>query len=163
MSPPTRRSGGPPQHGHPAPERSSRHHSAEDDYDGSASLEVLVAAHTAADRLVRAAHVLHRGPFPAVQSPEWLDACWVVQAATLCVLGEAWLCSNPERALAERFREMSHDLSGALDWTAVSRRPSFAELRRRRAEPGRLWRPFDAAAAARWVQTGSSTPEVSAV
>jgi hypothetical protein len=42
------------------------------------------------------------------------------------------LIHDPERALIERLRAMSHDLSSAYDWSAASRRPSYAELQRRR-------------------------------
>lgn len=39
-----------------------------------------------------------------------------------------------DRAVAERFKAASVALSTAQDWTRAARRPSFAELERRRAE-----------------------------
>jgi len=72
------------------------------------------------------------------------------------VLSEAWCVYDPERVVRQRLRAMSGDLSGGLDWAAESRRPSRGTLAARRAEPGPMARPVDAAAAARWARTGSS-------
>ena len=118
-------------------------------------VELLAEVHRIADPFVRAART-ECGRVPGVGSTQWWAASATTRIAGFLVVGEAWLVHDPERAIAERFRELSHDLSGALDWSAASRRPSAAELQLRRAEVGPGCAPFDPVAAARWAATGSS-------
>lgn len=80
---------------------------------------------------------------PLVGSPEWWAAGEPLKIASLLVLAEGYLIADPERQVRERLRHMSWDLSGAHDWARQAERPSFAELKRRRAEPGPLYVPRD--------------------
>jgi len=117
--------------------------------------DFLRVAFRAVDRLVRAAHRLH-GPLPVVGSPEWFAAPWITQAATMAVLGEGYILRDPDRIAADQLKAASVAIAMGADWTAASRRPILATLDDRRAVPGPGVQSFDAAAAARWVATGSS-------
>lgn len=77
----------------------------------STDVEILTAAHTATERLIRAALVLNGGPLPPVGSQAWLTASWPVQAAGLALYGCAWLAHDPEAEIDRRFKAMSVDLS----------------------------------------------------
>lgn len=106
---------------------------------------------------VRARH----GHVPGAGSTAWWAAPDDAKLAGLLILAEAYLVLDDalERTVAERLKAATADIAAAHDWTAASRRPSHAELVRRRTQPGPGARPvdsFDAAAAARWVATGSS-------
>jgi len=83
---------------------------------------------------------------PTLGTPEWADASPVARVLSVLVhlLAVHDRCARAEWAWTDRARldeearliaqrEASHAISGALDWTAQSRRPSYAELRRRRA------------------------------
>jgi len=76
------------------------------------------------------------GRLAGVATAEWWATSDDVKLAGILVLGMAWCVHDPERAVRQRLREMSGDLSDGHDWTAASRRPSHAELTKRRAEPG---------------------------
>jgi len=122
----------------------------------SSDLELIREVHRLVDQFVRAVEDRH-GPIPSLSAAGWWTAPPIARLATVLVLGEAWIVHDPDRAAAERLRQLSWDLSAAYDWTAASRRPSHAELERRRAEPGPLARlKFDAEAARRWVETGAA-------
>ncbi|MDQ3988016.1 MAG: hypothetical protein M3291_02220 [Actinomycetota bacterium] len=127
---------------------SSGEHTGLDDPD------VLAAAHDAANRLVRVARRLY-GDLPAVSSADWPAAPWIVRAAGLVILGEAWLLRTPEEIAADQLKAAAVAISKGHDWAAAAERPSHVQLVARRAEPGPI-ESFDAAAAARWVATGSS-------
>lgn len=86
------------------------------------------------------------GPLPRPGSAEWLAASEVVRTASVFAellehrQARAMMClaawDRRERAAGDALRQASHAVSGADDWTAVSRRPSHAELVRRRAVVG---------------------------
>ncbi|MGH4020516.1 MAG: hypothetical protein ACRDT0_15025 [Pseudonocardiaceae bacterium] len=92
------------------------------------------ALHTAAydlvDQAVRRACQAH-GSVPGVGTCGWWAAPADVRLAALLIAAVAWIVNDPDRALAERLRQMSLDLSGAADWSRPG--PSHAELQRRRA------------------------------
>jgi len=93
-----------------------------------------------------------------VGSDEWFDAPATAQLASVAYLG---LQNLPEAT--PPLKQASAAISGAIDWRAESSVPSLAELQRRRAKPGPLAvLVFDAAAAHRWVDTGSSAEGVPA-
>lgn len=117
--------------------------------------ELRAEAYRLVDLVVTAVRQRHR-KVPGVGTPAWWRAPDEAKVAALLVLSEAWLIHDPDRAAVERLKAMSVDLSAAHDWTAASRRPSNAELTRRRGEPGPLARTVDPAAAARWAATGTS-------
>lgn len=86
------------------------------------------------------------GRVPELGSPEWCEADEDARHAAVFVFAKRYLDHIGIRAWAnvqkareadeERLtarREASHAVSGALDWTAQSRRPSYAELTRRRS------------------------------
>jgi len=98
----------------------------------------------------------HGGRLVGVGEPAWWDAADEVKLAGVLVLALAWCLHDPERAVRQRLRELSYDLSAATDWAAASRRPSHTTLETIRTEPGPVARPFDPVAARRWVETGSS-------
>jgi len=91
---------------------------------------------------------------PGVDTSAWWNAPDIAKIAGLLILSEAWVICDPERMVAERFKAASVAVSEGDQggW----RRPSHATLTRRRSEPGPMARTVDAAAAARWVATGSS-------
>lgn len=93
---------------------------------------------------------------PGVGTPSWWAADDAAKVAGLLVLVEAWVVRDPEQAVRQRLREMSYDLSAALDWSAESRRPSPGTLAARRAEVGPMARTVDPVAVRRWAETGSS-------
>lgn len=95
-------------------------------------LDLLIAVHQVVDAVL--GHARPHGPLPAIGTPTWYAAPAAVQIGTLLVLAEAWLVHDPELAIAERLKAASIDLSDAHDWSAASRRPSHAELQRRRGE-----------------------------
>jgi hypothetical protein len=73
------------------------------------------------------------GRIPGVGTPSWWAADDAAKVAGLLVLAEAWVIRpDPDRAAVERLKAMAVDLSEAHDWSAASRRPSHAELKRRR-------------------------------
>ncbi len=96
------------------------------------------------------------GRLAGVATAEWWAAPDDVKLAGVLVLGMAWCVHDPERAVRQRLRQMSYDLSGGLDWAAASRRPSHTTLETIRTEPGPVAGSFDPVAARRWVETGSS-------
>jgi len=83
------------------------------------------------------------GPLPELGSAEWVAATDPVKrasafAALLAYLDAAAFGSlvaarDRRDAPGNALREASHAISAAVDWTAQSRRPSHAELVRRRA------------------------------
>jgi len=132
-----------------------RGRSAGDDTGGPGRLDdpdFLRVASDAVDRLARVARRLHGGPLPVVGDREWFTATWIVQSAT--ILAEAFLRDPDQHAAAEKAGAVA--ISAAADWTAASRRPSHAELARRRAEVGPLARTIDPEGAARWAASGGS-------
>jgi len=96
------------------------------------------------------------GRLAGVATAQWWAASDDVKLAGVLILGMGWLVHDPERAVRQRLREMSGDMSAGHDWAAESRRPSRGTLAARRAEPGRMLRTVDPEAAARWARTGSS-------
>lgn len=83
---------------------------------------------------------------PEFGTAEWADASPVARllAALVHLLAlhdrcarAEWVCwdraRQDEEARLTALREASHAISAAVDWTATSRRPSHAELVRRRA------------------------------
>jgi len=118
-------------------------------------VELHAEVYRLVDMVVTAVRADHR-TVPGVDTSAWWNAPAVAKIAGVLVLGEAWCLHDPERAVRQRLQEMSYDLSAGHDWAAASRRPTLATLDDRRAVPGPGVRSFDAAAAARWVATGSS-------
>jgi len=96
------------------------------------------------------------GQLAGVGTEQWWAASDDVKLSGVLILGMAWCVHDPEIAVRQRLRAMCGDLSEAHDWAAASRRPSHTSLDDRRAVPGPGVQSFDAAAAARWVATGSS-------
>jgi hypothetical protein len=85
---------------------------------------------------------------PMPFSPEWFAAPATVQITAVALLGQEYLPASPLKAA-------SVAISTALSWRAEAQKPSFAELQRRRAQPGPLAAvEFDATATKRWVETG---------
>jgi len=88
-----------------------------------------------------------REDVPTFGTPKWAGASTVARLLAVlvhllevhdrCARAE-WVWTDrarqDEEARLTAQREASHAISGALDWTAASRRPSHAELERRRAE-----------------------------
>lgn len=95
------------------------------------------------------------GHVPVPGSPAWWRSADDVKVAGLLTLSGDHLIYDPDQLAAEKIKQMAIDLSRGHDWTAASRRPSHATLIARRAESGPM-RAFDAAAARRWVDTGTS-------
>jgi len=83
------------------------------------------------------------GPLPQLGSPDWTAASDTVKLASafaeLLRYVEASTFTTLVRARDHRdapghaLRQASHAISSAVDWTAASKRPSHAELVRRRA------------------------------
>ncbi|MQA13706.1 MAG: hypothetical protein GEV09_05890 [Pseudonocardiaceae bacterium] len=96
-------------------------------------VELLAEAHRLVSLVLTGVRRRH-GRIPGVGTARWWAAGDDVKVATLLILSEAWLIHDPDRAVRERLREMSYDLSAGHDWTEQSRRPSHAELKRRRGE-----------------------------
>lgn len=74
----------------------------------------------------------HHGRVPAVGSAAWWGAPDDARVAGLLVLTEHHLVSDPNRLARERLKATALDLSAAHDWRGAARRPSHAELTRRR-------------------------------
>jgi len=84
------------------------------------------------------------GPLPELGSAEWIEspdsvrlaACFAALLAHMDAAAFTSLVHARDRrdAPGNALRQASHAVSGALDWTAQSKRPSFAELQRRRGE-----------------------------
>lgn len=131
--------------------------------DSPTELELLIAVHRLVETF-RATVTDRHGPVPALGSPGWWVAPPGAQLAALLPLAEvALLAPDPAQLAADRLKAASLDLCAAHDWVAASRRPSHAEVLRRRAEPGPLAGiEFDPDAAARWVETGDSNEGASA-
>jgi len=110
-------------------------------------------------RLVDKAVALAGGSVPPVGSPAWWAAKPQARIASLLVLAEAYLVTEPH-LIARMIKDASVAISSSENWSAVGSLPSHAELVRRRAEPGMVWGTFDPVAAARWVETGSSEEPV---
>lgn len=91
---------------------------------------VRLAVYAVVDPIVRAAR--RHGALPRLGSEQWDDAPVLARVAVLLVLAEGHVVCDPERAVRQRLREMSYDVSAAHDWSAASRRPSHAALARRR-------------------------------
>lgn len=85
-----------------------------------------------------------------VGSDEWWAAPATVQLGCVAALG---LDHIPPAAPD---KQASVAISNAVDWAAEAEVPSYAELARRRAQPGPLtWlSQFDPDAVRRWVETG---------
>lgn len=115
-------------------------------------VEFLAEVH----RLVGKSIALAGGSVPAAGSPQWWSAAPVARLAGLLVLAERYLLEDPHAIAAELLKDASVAVSSDGRWSAAAALPSHHELVRRRAEPGRVWAPFDPVAAARWVATGSS-------
>ena len=171
MSLPTQRSGAPPQH--PASEETSRHHAA-DRHQGNGAVvhvpvsslaaaaedvELIAEVHGLVDRVVKLAggHVLQLG------SAEWWAAPLAARLTPLLVLAEHWLLRSPDEIAADMLKAASVAIStGGVDWSDVGcSHTGCAHTAHRhlvvwRGEPGPHLRPFDPAAAARWVSTGTS-------
>lgn len=96
---------------------------------------------------------------PDVGSPEWWAAPSRTRIASLLVLAEAQLVADPDRQMRERLRQVSQAISSGMDWSETARHMSYAELERRRAEPGPNARQVDRGSLVRWVESGSSEPE----
>jgi len=119
-----------------------------------------VDPHSPVSRLACARHYLdpliaqarEAGPLPELGTPEWAVADATTQSAAafvavLCYLNAAAMASlvgardrrvarEDHREFLIAQREASHAISAAVDWSAASRRPSHAELERRRAVRG---------------------------
>jgi len=86
------------------------------------------------------------GPLPQLGSAEWTAASDTVKlasafAALLSYVDAATfatlvLARDQRDAPGHALRQASHAISAAVDWTAASKRPSHAELVRRRAVVG---------------------------
>jgi len=86
------------------------------------------------------------GPLPELGSAEWTAASDTVKlasafAALLAYMDAAAFTSlvlarDRRDAPGNALRQASHAISAAENWTAASRRPSYAELERRRAVVG---------------------------
>lgn len=174
------RSGAPPPHGaRPASESSSRCHSAGNDDDSAfehhaerdraddtpVETEQLVAVHAAAHDAAAWVVAVARwrcGYEPPDVGPAWITAPRVARAATLVVLGEAFLRAaglDVDMAAeldAARLKRAAGEMSALYNWSADDRGVTPAELQRRRAEPGRLAHQVDPEAVRRWVETGDS-------
>jgi hypothetical protein len=84
------------------------------------------------------------GPPPELGTPEWLAAEPLIRFAAVfaellrhldaATLRELAAARDRRDAPLRAQRQASHAISAAEDWTAASRRPSHAELVRRRAE-----------------------------
>ena len=83
------------------------------------------------------------GPLPELGSPQWSAASDTVRLASAFAALGAYLdaatfttlvlARDRREAPGNALRQASHAISAAVDWTAASRRPSYAELERRRA------------------------------
>jgi len=82
--------------------------------------------------ILRAARREH-GRIVGVAEPEWWHASDTVKRGGVVTLALAWLLHDPERMVREQIKAMAADVSAAHGWAAASRRPSHAELQRRRA------------------------------
>jgi hypothetical protein len=119
-------------------------------------LEFLDEVHRVVTRVIEQAG----GSVPPAGSDRWRTAPDPAKVASLLVLAEAYLVSDPHQIAAEMIKEASVAVSSSGRWSAASARPSHAEVMRRRAEPGPLAAlVFDPVAAARWVETGISSEE----
>jgi hypothetical protein len=124
------------------------------DYDDLAVLAEV-------DRFVKKVFEVAGPDVPKLSDPAWLTAPPAAKIASLLVLAEAYLVTDPHLIAAEMIKDVSVAISSSRTWSAASL-PSHAELVRRRAEPGPVHAPFDPVAAARWVETGSSGEETAA-
>lgn len=115
-------------------------------------LEVLAEV----DRFVKKVLAVAGPDVPALSDPAWRTAPPAAKIASLLVLGEAYLVTDPHLIAAQMIKDASVAISSSGNWSVAASLPSHAELVRRRAQPGRVWAPFDPVAAARWVETGSS-------
>lgn len=106
---------------------------------------------------------------PAYGSPEWqqLDRDDPRRAAAIVFAAECWRrywtpdmvtdrAEQFETEIAARLREAAHAISAGQNWVRVANAPSYAELQRRRAQPGPVQPKADAAAVAEWVRTGTT-------
>jgi hypothetical protein len=83
------------------------------------------------------------GPLPELGSSQWVEAPDSVRLATCfaallsyvdaATFASLVLARDQRDAPGDALRQASHAISAAVDWTAASRRPSHAELVRRRA------------------------------
>jgi len=83
------------------------------------------------------------GPLPELGGPEWMGAPETVRVATCfaallahmdaATFTSLVLARDRRDAPGDALGQASHAISAAVDWTAASRRPSYAELERRRA------------------------------
>lgn len=83
------------------------------------------------------------GPLPELGGPDWVAASDTMKlasafAALLAYMDAAAfttlvLARDRRDAPGNALRQASHAISAAVDWSAASRRPSHAELDRRRA------------------------------
>lgn len=98
-------------------------------------------------RLIRRARHEHGGPLPVLSDPSWRHHPPIVRAGTIAVAALLHQLDTTPTAVrrrhaednllaAARWRAASADLSAAADWSAAARRPSWAELCRRRGDGG---------------------------
>jgi len=141
---------------HPAPEVPSTgiasHQAAESTAESTA--EQAIGALIARDDSIadylgpKIAQCEARGPIPQLGTAEWehlddgdphkIGAVFVAarEWTTITSLRRWTVLDAPRQAEVERLtrqREASHAIAGALDWSEQSRRPTYAELTRRRA------------------------------
>lgn len=126
--------------------------------DAELLAEVHTAAHDAARWLVAAARWECGYELPDL-GPDWVTAPRIQRAATLVILGQAFLLKSgldAEMAAeldAAALKQAAEEMAAAHDWT---RRVPLAELERRRSKSGRLTHRIDPAAVASWVASGRS-------
>jgi len=133
------------------------HQAAESTSDYTAAHGDYVDLYSPVSRLIYARHHLGPlvaqaradGPLPELGTPEWVAADAATRSAAAFVFALRYLdaaamgslvgardrrvASESQREFLIAQREASHAISEAVDWTAQSRRPSHAELVRRRA------------------------------
>ncbi len=145
----------------------SRRHAAPIDAQRTAE-ELLFETFRLTHPILHSAREEH-GSVPAPGTPRWWSAPDSVKVAGLLTLASEYLLNDPDKIAAEKLKAVAVVISKGEDWSAASRRPSHAELERRRAEPGPmatstaragLMPSFDPVAAKRWVRTGSSAEGV---
>jgi hypothetical protein len=97
--------------------------------------ELRAEVHRLVDPVVQAAQATY-GPIPGVGAAAWWTAPVEVKIAAICILGEAYLITDPERMAVQMLKDAAIDLSQARSWTDATRLPSHSELLRRRYPAG---------------------------
>lgn len=135
---------GPPPYEGPASRSSShgtvsRHHIVEQDTGQRPGPEELRAeVYRLVDEVVGDIRARY-GAVTNVGSIAWWAAPDDAKLAAVLVTGEAFLVSNPHQIAAEQLKAASMAISTGLDWGKFAdRHIAYAELQRRRAEPGPL-------------------------